>query len=274
MISRRMRILCASAIASFVATFALSVPSAPAAVVGNCTPPASWGLTRQDLVPALLVLVNQHRASLATPAPAVVFSPTLARAAYWKSRHMAYYKYMAHDDKGLRTWIDRFDTCGHTTGTRSENVAYGFNTPAAVMTAWLNSPGHRANIENPAFTVVGFAAARSNTGVYYWTQTFGSANDSIANGVPVANANFFAMNEDTVKNLVVKGNDSDPNGDRFDVVSAFSLQGSAKVTPSGIITFKPKANFFGTAKVGYKIADIYGATDTAIATVTVRAVAN
>lgn len=51
--------------------------------------------------------------------------------------------------------------------TAGENIAYGYRTPEAVVTGWMNSPGHRANILNASFTgiVVGFQD-------YYWVQLF------------------------------------------------------------------------------------------------------
>ena len=42
-------------------------------------------------------------------------------------------------------------------------------TPADVMNAWMNSSGHRANILNPAFSEIGFAAVTGSNGTIYWT---------------------------------------------------------------------------------------------------------
>ena len=42
--------------------------------------------------------------------------------------------------------------------TYGENIAYGgdhYGTPKTIMKAWMNSPGHKANILNPAFRDVG-----------------------------------------------------------------------------------------------------------------------
>lgn len=36
-----------------------------------------------------------------------------------------------------------------------ENIAIGQKTPAEVVTAWMNSPGHRANIMKPSFKYIG-----------------------------------------------------------------------------------------------------------------------
>jgi uncharacterized protein YkwD len=43
----------------------------------------------------------------------------------------------------------------------------GYLTPRAVMRAWMNSPGHRANILSRSFRHIG--VRRSGNGTLYWT---------------------------------------------------------------------------------------------------------
>lgn len=52
-----------------------------------------------------------------------------------------------------------------------ENIAYGQSSPDEVMTAWMNSAGHRANILNASFTHLGVGVYESG-GTLYWTQLF------------------------------------------------------------------------------------------------------
>ena len=52
-----------------------------------------------------------------------------------------------------------------------ENIAWGQKSPEAVMDAWMNSSGHRANIMNPNFTTIGIGYYQVN-GVNYWCQLF------------------------------------------------------------------------------------------------------
>jgi uncharacterized protein YkwD len=54
-----------------------------------------------------------------------------------------------------------------------ENVAFGYRDIPSVMTAWMNSPGHRANILQGGFSDVGFGLAQGANGTY-WTQDFGA----------------------------------------------------------------------------------------------------
>lgn len=53
-----------------------------------------------------------------------------------------------------------------------ENVAMGQKTPEAAFNAWMNSSGHRANIEQARATHTGFGYSKSSSGQYYWTQIF------------------------------------------------------------------------------------------------------
>ena len=50
-----------------------------------------------------------------------------------------------------------------------ENIAIGYATPEAVVNAWMNSPGHRANILNPSYTQLGVGYVADGS---YWTQEF------------------------------------------------------------------------------------------------------
>ncbi|NBH72292.1 CAP domain-containing protein [Clostridiaceae bacterium] len=53
-----------------------------------------------------------------------------------------------------------------------ENIAYGQESPAAVMNDWMNSSGHRANILNSNFTSIAVGHYRNSAGVDYWVQLF------------------------------------------------------------------------------------------------------
>jgi uncharacterized protein YkwD len=55
-----------------------------------------------------------------------------------------------------------------------ENVAYGYGSAAAVVDGWMGSPGHRANILKPQYTMMGSCSATSATGRMYWVQQFGA----------------------------------------------------------------------------------------------------
>jgi uncharacterized protein YkwD len=118
--------------------------------------------------------VNQHRRSIGLAA--VRRSATLTRAARWKSRHMARFGYFEHADPSGRSPFQRIADCGfRSRRALGENIAAGQRTPQAVFRAWLNSPGHRRNIEYAGFRFMGVGAVHRTGSVYnwYWTQDFG-----------------------------------------------------------------------------------------------------
>lgn len=53
-----------------------------------------------------------------------------------------------------------------------ENVARGQKTAQQVFTAWINSSGHRENIENARATHMGIGYTKDKNNVFYWTQLF------------------------------------------------------------------------------------------------------
>lgn len=59
------------------------------------------------------------------------------------------------------------DEVGLSYTTWGENIAYGQKTPQEVVNAWMNSPGHRANILNANFKEIAVGMKD-----YYWVQEF------------------------------------------------------------------------------------------------------
>lgn len=53
-----------------------------------------------------------------------------------------------------------------------ENIAWGQQTPEQVMSGWMNSEGHRANILNSSYTNIGVGYYQNSAGQKYWTQLF------------------------------------------------------------------------------------------------------
>ena len=52
-----------------------------------------------------------------------------------------------------------------------ENIAVGQTSSRSVMTSWMNSDGHRANILTDRYTGIGVGAVKVN-GICYWVQNF------------------------------------------------------------------------------------------------------
>ncbi|MGL5810129.1 MAG: CAP domain-containing protein [Nocardioides sp.] len=89
------------------------------------------------------------------------------RAAQPWAKHMARTGDFNHQDLGpVMNTCDRFSTVG-------ENIAYGYRNNREVMSGWMNSPGHRANLLSPNYTHVGLGLKRNADGTKYWVQNFG-----------------------------------------------------------------------------------------------------
>ncbi|MEH0974595.1 CAP domain-containing protein [Micromonospora sp. CPCC 205546] len=113
-------------------------------------------------------LVNAERAKAGCGA--VGIDDKLTTAAQRHSQDQADHRNMSHTGSDGSNVGTRLDRVGYSWRTYGENVAWNQKTPAAVMDAWMNSPGHRANILNCAFTEIGVGVASSNGP--YWTQVF------------------------------------------------------------------------------------------------------
>ena len=57
-----------------------------------------------------------------------------------------------------------------------ENVAYGYSDGTKVTAAWMASPGHRANILNARYRLIGVGATQDSNGRWYAAQVFGSTS--------------------------------------------------------------------------------------------------
>jgi uncharacterized protein YkwD len=122
----------------------------------------------------VVTLVNQERARVGCHALSV--NPILVTVARDHSKDMAVNNYFDHNSPDGRTPFQRMSDAGYKYSTAAENIAAGQTTAAAVMDAWMNSAGHRANILNCDLQQLGvgrYDRQGSKYGVY-WTQDFGT----------------------------------------------------------------------------------------------------
>lgn len=85
------------------------------------------------------------------------------------------FEYLSHTGTDGSSPMDRILRTGISISRYGENVGCGFRSAAAVVRAWMDSPGHRANVLYPGYTHIGIAVERSSTGRYYWVQDFATA---------------------------------------------------------------------------------------------------
>ncbi|MBW9149652.1 LysM peptidoglycan-binding domain-containing protein [Clostridium sp. CM028] len=118
----------------------------------------------------VVILVNQERAKQGL-AP-LKDNWELSRVARYKSQDMADKNYFSHTSPTYGSPFDMMKNFGITYKSGGENIAMGQQTAASVMSSWMNSPGHKANILSKNFTEIGVGTARDKNGTIYWTQQF------------------------------------------------------------------------------------------------------
>jgi uncharacterized YkwD family protein/spore coat assembly protein SafA len=96
----------------------------------------------------------------------------LSRVARYKSADMAAKNYFSHTSPTYGSPFRMMESFGIKYSSAGENIAYGQKTPQQVMTAWMNSPGHRSNIMSPSYSQIGVGYATNKSGTPYWTQMF------------------------------------------------------------------------------------------------------
>lgn len=112
-------------------------------------------------------LVNEIRAK--NGLKALTTNWELSRVARYKSQDMVDNRYFSHISPTYGSPYQMMRSFGISYRTAGENIAYGYSTPQAVVNAWMNSSGHRANILNSSYTQIGVGyVAKGN----YWTQMF------------------------------------------------------------------------------------------------------
>jgi len=126
----------------------------------------------------VVALVNQERTSRGIPP--LKRTSSLDEAARYHSTDLGQDDYFAHDSYD-RVGGDLVFVCStwsrigsYYDGARGENIAAGYGTPASVVSAWMNSDGHRSNILNSGSWEIGVGYFEGSGGYYtYWTQDFG-----------------------------------------------------------------------------------------------------
>ena len=120
-----------------------------------------------DYEQQVVTLVNQERAAYGLPALGT--NAQLADGAKLKSQDLHDNRYFDHNSPTYGTPFEMMRALGITYSYAGENIAMGYSTPEAVVRAWMQSPGHRANILSANFTSIGVGYVADGG---YWTQWF------------------------------------------------------------------------------------------------------
>ncbi|KAJ1900088.1 hypothetical protein LPJ66_001701 [Kickxella alabastrina] len=194
-----------------------------AATIASASAQSAGATIGQDLCCA----TNQERAQAGLPA--LKWTPALDLSS---QRHCDYQRSTGKMDHfeaaGSATYGlgGRLSLAGFEFSTAGENLGKKFNSVSGVTTAWMNSPGHKANIMGKAFTVCGGAVA--NPGGYY-TINYASPMDS----------------DDSSKYYTLQCSGPKSNGA---FVGAAPVAHNAKPTSSAAPVVKPASTSYAAAK--------------------------
>jgi uncharacterized protein YkwD len=112
---------------------------------------------------------REHFAATEPLAPASL----LNEAALEHAREMARNEYFEHTGLDGSVPKERLMRLGYRPRLTGENIAYGPESAEEVVSGWLASPGHCANIMEPRFRDIGIAVVVGrNRNAIYWVQDF------------------------------------------------------------------------------------------------------
>jgi len=134
----------------FILSTLLALSICATSIIGQTIAHAS-GITANDLS----ILSNQERSNNGLAQLSI--NSQLTNAAYAKANYMIANNYWAHNaPDGTTPWSFIVAT-GYDYISAGENLAKDFSTSAGVISGWMNSPTHRANVLNSSYTEVGYA---------------------------------------------------------------------------------------------------------------------
>jgi uncharacterized protein YkwD len=140
-------------------------------------------------------LLNQQRAANGLPAlygASALDSSAQSYAEAMKQATAGGPVFLSHTGPDGSSFQDRINSAGYNDWTTiGENIAAGQKSPQEVVDDWMNSPGHRENILNPAFQDIGIGLAvgpgtwpggYKDPNVIWWVTDFGSSRVSSSTG--------------------------------------------------------------------------------------------
>lgn len=125
---------------------------------------SSGGANGFELEVIRLVNIERAREGIAS----LQADPVLMMAARFKSQSMYDLDYFSHTSPVYGSFVNiSREVFGFSARAMAENLALGQRTPEAVIQSWMNSAGHRRNLMNPSYTIIGVGFHENR-----WTQKF------------------------------------------------------------------------------------------------------
>lgn len=142
--------------------------------------PDGWGVNYHEWEVLRLTNIERHKKGVGP----LIMAPELITTADLRAKEIIQeYSHTRPNGTPFYVAIDHVFILNKITG---ENIAKMANTPEQVVTAWMNSPGHRANILKGAYTYFGCGVA-VNKDVKHWVQLFATGGGMVtaktSNGV-------------------------------------------------------------------------------------------
>lgn len=141
-----------------------SSSTAPQAGPGSGTAQTS----NSSFVQQVIDLVNSERAKAGLTS--VTTNTGQASAASLRAQEII--SDFSHTRPNGSSFSTALDESGVSYRGAGENIAYGQTTPQQVMNGWMNSSGHKANILNANYRIIGVGYCQNASGTAYWTQLF------------------------------------------------------------------------------------------------------
>ena len=134
-------------------------------VQGNSS--VSAGIRSSSAASEVVRLTNSARSQ--NGYAALVEDGALSEAAAVRAREIA--RSFSHTRPSGASFSSALSESGVTYLRAGENIASGQKSASEVVNAWMNSPGHRANILNSSYSRIGSASVNID-GTLYWVQLF------------------------------------------------------------------------------------------------------
>jgi len=144
--------------------------AAPQPTTSEAAPPPSTKAAARvasSVAEQVINLVNDERSTAGCKPLAAESHLTTAAQDY--SDDMSARNFFSHTNPEGVTFDQRIKNAGNPK-PGAENIAKGQTSAAQVMTSWMNSEGHRANILNCSLTKIGVGFTKAGN---YWVQDFG-----------------------------------------------------------------------------------------------------
>lgn len=127
----------------------------------------SAGIQSSSAASEVVRLTNSARSQ--NSYAALVEDGALSEAAAVRAREIA--RSFSHTRPSGASFSSALSESGVSYLWAGENIASGQKSASEVVNAWMNSPGHRANILNSSYSRIGSASVNID-GTLYWVQLF------------------------------------------------------------------------------------------------------